>query len=45
MIAPARLTADGFTSLWCFHAALATPAITWHMRCAKPHCATPCALA
>jgi hypothetical protein len=33
----ARLTADGFASLWCFYAALASGAITLHMRFAKPH--------
>jgi hypothetical protein len=40
----ARLTADGFASLWCFYAALASGAITLHMRFAKPHRANPYAL-
>jgi hypothetical protein len=44
VIVLARLTADGFTSLWCFYAALAGGAISWHMRYAKPHRATPYAL-
>lgn len=33
----ARLSADGFASLWCFYAALASGAIVLHMRHAKPH--------
>jgi hypothetical protein len=33
----ARLTLDGFTSLWCAYAALAAAAIALHMRHAKPH--------
>lgn len=37
VIALALLTADGFASLWCFYAALASGAITLHMRYAKPH--------
>jgi len=37
----ARLSADGFASLWCFYAAIATGAITLHMRHAKPHRASP----
>jgi hypothetical protein len=37
----ARLTADGFTSLWCFYAALACGAICLHMRYGKPHRAHP----
>jgi hypothetical protein len=37
----ARLTLDGFTSLWCAYAALAAAAIALHMRYAKPHRATP----
>ena len=37
----ARLTADGFVSLWCFYAALASGAIALHMRFAKPHRAQP----
>jgi hypothetical protein len=40
----AKLTADGFASLWCFYAALASGAITLHMRFAKPHRARPYAL-
>jgi hypothetical protein len=40
----ARLTADGFASLWCFYAALASGAITLHMRFAKAHRAHPYAL-
>jgi hypothetical protein len=40
----ARLTADGFASLWCFYAALASGAISLHMRYAKPHRANPYAL-
>jgi hypothetical protein len=40
----ARLTADGFASLWCFYAALASGAISLHMRFAKPHRANPYAL-
>lgn len=41
VIVLARLTADGFTSLWCFYAALACGAICLHMRYAKPHRAHP----
>jgi hypothetical protein len=37
----ARLTADGFASLWCFYAAVASGAISLHMRFAKPHRARP----
>jgi hypothetical protein len=37
----ARLTADGFTSLWCFYAALASGAICLHMRYGRPHRAHP----
>ena len=33
----AKLTADGFASLWCFYAALASGAISLHLRLAKPH--------
>jgi hypothetical protein len=40
----ARLTADGFASLWCFYAALASAGISLHMRLAKPHRANPYAL-
>jgi hypothetical protein len=32
----ARLSADGFTSLWCFYAALASGAIALHMRFGAP---------
>jgi hypothetical protein len=41
VIVLARLTADGFTSLWCFYAALACGAICLHMRYGKPHSAHP----
>jgi hypothetical protein len=44
VIVLARLTADGFASLWCFYAALASGAISLHMRFAKPHRANPYAL-
>jgi hypothetical protein len=37
VIVLARLTADGFTSLWCFYAALACGAICLHMRYGRPH--------
>ena len=37
----ARLSADGFASLWCFYAAIASAAIVLHMRLAKPHRHTP----
>jgi hypothetical protein len=40
----AELTADGFASLWCFYAALASGAITLHLRYAKPHRDHPYAL-
>ncbi len=40
----ARLTADGFASLWCFYAALASGAISLHLRLAKAHRANPYAL-
>jgi hypothetical protein len=40
----ARLTADGFASLWCFYAALASGAISLHLRLAKAHRAHPYAL-
>jgi hypothetical protein len=33
----ARLTADGFASLWCFYAALASGFISVHMRVGRPH--------
>ncbi len=41
VIVLARLTADGFTSLWCFYAALACGAICLHMRYGRPHRANP----
>jgi hypothetical protein len=41
VIVLARFTADGFTSLWCFYAALACGAICLHMRYGKPHRAHP----
>lgn len=44
VVALAILTADGFASLWCFYAALASGAITLHMRYAKPHRDHPYAL-
>lgn len=40
----ARLTADGFASLWCFYAAVTSAAITLHMRFAKAHRARPYSL-
>ena len=40
----AKLTANGFASLWCFYAALTSGAITLHMRFAKPHRDHPYAL-
>jgi hypothetical protein len=40
----ARLTADGFASLWCFYAALVSGAIALHLRYAKTHRAHPYAL-
>jgi Family of unknown function (DUF6629) len=40
----ARLSADGFASLWCFYAAIACGAILLHMRYAKPHRAKPYAV-
>ena len=40
----ARLTADGFVSLWCFYAALASGAISLHMRFAPTHRPHPYAL-
>ena len=36
----AWLTIDGFTSLWCAYAAIASGAIALHMRYAKPHRST-----
>lgn len=44
VIVLARLTADGFASLWCFYAALTCGAILLHMRYAKPHRAAPYAV-
>jgi hypothetical protein len=40
----ARLTLDGFASLWCGYAALSAGAIALHMRYAKPHRESPYAL-
>ena len=40
----ARLTADGFASLWCFYAAAASGAIWLHLRFARGHRAHPYAL-
>jgi hypothetical protein len=40
----ARLTADGFASLWCFYAAIASGFISLHMRLGRPHRAMPYAL-
>jgi hypothetical protein len=37
----ARLTLDGFASLWCGYAALSAGAIALHMRYAKPHRESP----
>jgi hypothetical protein len=37
----ARLTIDGFASLWCGYAALSAGAIALHMRYAKPHREAP----
>lgn len=37
----ARLSADGFASLWCFYAAVSCGAIMLHMRYAKAHRALP----
>jgi hypothetical protein len=44
VIVLARLTADGFASLWCFYAALTSGAILLHLRFAKPHRSHPYAL-
>jgi hypothetical protein len=44
VIVLARLSADGFASLWCFYAALACGAILLHMRYAKPDRAAPYAV-
>jgi hypothetical protein len=40
----AKLTANGFASLWCFYAAIASGAISLHMRLAKSHRSNPYAL-
>jgi hypothetical protein len=40
----ARLTADGFASLWCFYAALTSAAISLHLRYGKAHRDHPYAL-
>jgi hypothetical protein len=40
----ARLSADGFASLWCFYAAIACGGIMLHMRYAKAHRAVPYAV-
>jgi len=40
----ARLSADGFASLWCFYAAVSCAAIMLHMRYARAHRAMPYAL-
>lgn len=40
----AKLTANGFASLWCFYAAIASGAISLHMRLAKAHRSNPYAL-
>ena len=37
----ARLTIDGFASLWCGYAAVSAGFIAAHMRYAKPHRASP----
>lgn len=44
VIVLARLTADGFASLWCFYAAITSGAILLHLRFAKPHRDQPYAL-
>ena len=40
----ARMTADGFASLWCFYAALTSGAITLHLRLGRHHRSHPYAL-
>jgi hypothetical protein len=40
----ARLTADGFTSLWCFYAAVTSAAVSLHMRYAKTYRVKPYSL-
>jgi len=37
VIALALLCASGFTSLWCFYAALVSGAIALHLRLRQPH--------
>ena len=44
VIVLARMTADGFISLWCFYAAVASAAISLHLRFARPHRTHPYAL-
>lgn len=44
VIVIAKLTADGFASVWCGYAALSSGAISLHMRYAKPHRAMPYAV-
>jgi hypothetical protein len=44
VIVLAKLTADGFASLWCFYAALASGAVSLHMRVGKAHRTNPYAL-
>ena len=44
VIVLARMTADGFISLWCFYAAAASAAISLHLRFARPHRTHPYAL-
>ena len=44
VIVLARLTADGFASLWCFYAALSSGAISIHLRLGKSHRVDPYAL-
>ena len=40
----ARLTADGFTSLWCFYAAVVSGLIAFHMRLGTPRRVKPYAV-
>lgn len=40
----ARLTADGFTSLWCFYAAVVSGFIAFHMRLGTPRRLRPSAV-
>ena len=44
VIVLARMTADGFISLWCFYAAVASAAISLHLRFGPSHRARPYAL-